>query len=169
MENFFHGTSSGTDPLICYLNTAVLLNSSGVKKVELPEAKPPFTFFLLDTYIKRSATVQIEYFLKKNEEADFNKKIKKDYLPNIDTAIDAYIKRGWEKLFNQFNFISEFQFLFLDKMIPEGFKEIWEVGLVNNYFKLKICGAGGGGFILGMTSDFEKMKNEFETLNFLKI
>ena len=169
MEGFFHGTSSGTDPLICYLNSAVVLNTIEIKKIELPKMESPYTLFLLNTGMERQATPFIEYFLKKNKEAKFSKKIKSYYLPTVDTAIEYFLKSKWDLLFNQFNLISEFQFLNLEKMIPGIFLEIWNSGLNSNYFKLKICGAGGGGFILGMTNDFENLKNDFKEFNFIKI
>ncbi len=161
MESFFHGTSSGTDPLVCYLNKAIVLNKKEIKKVELPEVQLPATLFLLDTGIKRQATPYIEYFLKKNKEKEFNEKLKTNYLPVVDSAINNFINKGWNSLFNDFNTISEFQFLYLNKMIPAEFLKIWKEGLTSDYFKLKICGAGGGGFILGMTRDFEKLKSKY--------
>ncbi len=59
------------------------------------------------------------------------------------------------------NHISEFQFQHLEKMIPDSFKQIWREGMEGNVFKLKICGAGGGGFILGVTKNFEKFLAQF--------
>ena len=161
MEGFFHGTSSGTDPLICYLNSAVVINEKEIKRTELPEMKKPYSLFLLDTKIERSATPFIDYFLEKNKDALFQKKINNHYLPIVDQAIDCFVKGNWEQLFNAFNLISEFQFLFLKKMIPTNFFNIWQSGMDSDFFKLKICGAGGGGFILGMTDDFEKLNQEF--------
>ncbi len=169
MEGYFHGKSSGTDPMICYLNTALVLNKKEVKKVESPKMKLPHTLFLLDTGIKRKATPFIAYFLEKNKEVVFNEKLNLDYLPAVDSAIDFFLKGKWRSLFSQFNLISEFQFDNLEKMIPAGFLEIWEKGLNSKYFKLKICGAGGGGFILGMTNDFEKLEKEFGGYKFLRI
>ena len=169
MEGFFHGKSSGTDPMVCYLNTALVLNKKEIKKVELPKMKPPLALFLLDTGIKRKATPFIEYFLEKNIDPVFNKKLNIDYLPAVDSAIGYFLEGKWDLLFSQFNLVSEFQFLFLEKMIPADFLEIWKKGLSSDYFKLKICGAGGGGFILGLTHDFEKLEKEFGGYKFLRI
>ena len=42
-------------------------------------------------------------------------------------------------------------------MIPAAFREIWEEGTQpESSFSLKLCGAGGGGFILGISSDWQK-------------
>ncbi len=169
MESYFHGTSSGTDPLICYLNTAVLLGKNGAIKITLPQRQPPYTFFLLDTFLKRSATPLIEYFLAKTREAPFSMALQNDYVPVVDAAIQQCTDGQWPVLFDHLHTISRFQYAYLEKLIPAGFQDIWQTGLESDYFKLKICGAGGGGFILGMTRDFEKLKNEFADFHFMPV
>src|SRR5690625_6608275 len=40
MESFFHGTSSGIDPLICYLNLQFLINPKiNIQTIVIPEKK----------------------------------------------------------------------------------------------------------------------------------
>ena len=41
-------------------------------------------------------------------------------------------------------------------MIPSDFIEIWKKGIETNAYFLKLCGSGGGGYILGFTQDFNK-------------
>ena len=40
-------------------------------------------------------------------------------------------------------------------MIPQKFEEIWRKGLETNAYYLKLCGSGGGGFVLGFTEDLD--------------
>ena len=54
--------------------------------------------------------------------------------------------------------IGEFQLNYLEKLIPPAFRRVWQEGLSGDLFKFKVCGAGGGGFILGVTRDFENME-----------
>ena len=54
-------------------------------------------------------------------------------------------------------------------MIPPDFKKIWRYGLDSNDYKLKLCGAGGGGFILGITKDFEKTKIILSGYNLIRL
>ena len=44
-------------------------------------------------------------------------------------------------------------------MIPESFHSIWKQGIESNDYYLKLCGSGGGGYILGFTEDYEKTKD----------
>jgi mevalonate kinase len=43
-------------------------------------------------------------------------------------------------------------------MIPKRFLALWKKGLETNAYYLKLCGSGGGGYILGFTQDFPKAK-----------
>ena len=54
--------------------------------------------------------------------------------------------------------ISLFQHRFFPEAIPLSFKNIWLEGLAGNDYKLKLCGAGGGGFILGFTKNLNLTK-----------
>jgi mevalonate kinase len=42
--------------------------------------------------------------------------------------------------------------------VPEKWHALWQQGLDSKQFYLKLCGAGGGGFLLGIALyDFEKI------------
>ena len=47
-------------------------------------------------------------------------------------------------------------------MIPQQFHELWKNGLDTNDYYLKLCGSGGGGYILGFTEDIEKAKRTLQ-------
>ncbi|MBI5915966.1 MAG: mevalonate kinase [Bacteroidetes bacterium] len=163
MEAFFHGTSSGTDPLICFLQKPILLGgAAGVQIVEIPTNSqfpiPNSQMFLLDTGIERKATPFIEYFLEKMRGEGFRERCKNGLLPAVEAAIAAFLAGDGAGLFDEMHRIGEFQFRFLRKMIPEKFHSAWQAGLNGGLLKLKICGAGGGGFLLGMTTDLEELK-----------
>lgn len=163
MEAFFHGTSSGTDPLICFLQKTVLLG--GPKGVEVIEkssrgqlATAGYSLFLLDTGMPRQATPLIEYFLAKMRDDAFAEHCRGELLPAVDAAIAAYLSGDGRRVFEEIHRIGGFQLRFLEQMIPERFRLIWQQGLDGDLFKLKVCGAGGGGFLLGITWDFEATK-----------
>jgi mevalonate kinase len=43
-------------------------------------------------------------------------------------------------------------------MIPQQFHQLWQKGLDTGDYYLKLCGSGGGGYILGFTEDYNKTK-----------
>ena len=51
-------------------------------------------------------------------------------------------------------------------MIPESIKHVWQKGLETDNFYLKLCGSGGGGFLLGFTADYEKAQAQLAALQF---
>jgi mevalonate kinase len=47
-------------------------------------------------------------------------------------------------------------------MIPDRFKPCWKDGLTSNDFSLKLCGSGGGGYLLGFTENLTKTQKYFK-------
>jgi mevalonate kinase len=43
-------------------------------------------------------------------------------------------------------------------MIPPQFHELWKKGIETNDYYLKLCGSGGGGYILGFTENIDRAK-----------
>ncbi len=156
LESFFHGASSGTDPLICYLNHAVLLQPDGtIERVNVP-AWPgdttAFRFFLLDTGLARSTEPLVQWFMACCQEPDFLAHIRQVHVSLTAKAIELFLKGSWDELFVVFQKISAAQWADFQTMIPIGFAEVWQEGLESGQFVLKLCGAGGGGFLLGMAA-----------------
>jgi mevalonate kinase len=50
-------------------------------------------------------------------------------------------------------------------MIPEKIKGIWESGLSSDSYYLKLCGSGGGGMMLGVTTNYDEVKNILKNYN----
>ncbi len=47
-------------------------------------------------------------------------------------------------------------------MIPSAFHKLWKQGIDSNDYYLKLCGSGGGGYILGFAKDYEKAKHQLK-------
>ena len=157
IESFFHGASSGIDPLICYLNQSVMLR--GKTELELAENIPNYrgSFFLIDTGISRKTAPLVDIFLEKSKDSHFQDRCDAELIPAVDEAIAAFFAKDSKGLFAQWHEISFFQYKYFQEMIPESFRQVWLDGLAGSDYKLKLCGAGGGGFILGM-GDSQKCK-----------
>ena len=140
----------------------LLGGAAGARIVELHFASkapsPKFQIFLLDTGIERKATVFIDYFLKKMQGITFQSRCELSLIPTVEDAIDAFLAGNSVETFELIHDISTFQFKFLRGLIPEKYRRLWAASLTDDFFKLKVCGAGGGGFLLGTTPDFEATK-----------
>ncbi len=169
IESFFHGSSSGTDPLICYLNQPILLKSEGtIEIVDLPKSSE-LTFFLLDTLLPRSTGPLVQFFLQSCEEAAFFDKVTTQLVWHTNKAIAAFLKADWKDLFENTMEISRFQMEELSNMTPLAFHGVWKAGLQSDLYCLKMCGAGGGGFTLGVTFDWKKTKEQLSDYSLRKI
>lgn len=162
IESYFHGASSGTDPLVCYVGKTILIKGNGeiitLEKKKKPESD--YQFFLLDTNYPRKAEPLIKWFLEQNEKTDFQSNIRPQLLTINKQAIDAFLLNDYENLWSIMSKMSQLQFEHLPGLIPDFLKATWQKGLDSDLYKLKICGAGGGGFMIGMTRDLERVRSE---------
>ncbi len=172
LESFFHGSSSGIDPLICFVNQPILMEGKGLLSVtSIPQGNPAGmgAVFLLDTKIPRHTGPFVQIFLKQSEDEDFSERCRKELIPWNERAIEAFRENHWSDLISCFEKIGNFQYQYFNKMIPEKFQHIWRESLMSNTHKLKICGAGGGGFILGITNDWNKTQDQLGQYSLLPI
>ena len=172
IESHFHGASSGVDPLICFLNQAVLIKAGGkIERVHTPDLPAPseLQFFLLDTKQARQTGPLVELFLQKCEDAHYAQRIDAELIPQTEEAIAAYLNGEWPIMPDLIHQLSHFQWKYFQEMIPKHLRPIWLESLGSDFFKLKLCGAGGGGFLLGVSTDVERLKEQLagQTLLFL--
>ena len=148
LESFFHGASSGIDPLVSYLNQAIYIESPNeIHALSLDlKFNEEINFFLLNSAIERRTAPLVEIYKKKLLDNDFSNIIKDELVSKNKNIINAYINKDKQTVIKLFKEISSFQFDKMKEMIPA---EIAAIFTTNNYC-LKICGAGGGGFFLGM-------------------
>jgi mevalonate kinase len=166
MEGFFHGKSSGIDPLVSFLKKPIhLISPTEINAVTIPK-KTRQLFFLLDTGIKRSAERYIQWFQAQNEQKAFAEAVQNELIPQNNAAIQHTLCGNVDNLCKTMHEISTFQFKNMAYMIPEKIHPIWKKGLATGTFSLKICGAGGGGFMLGV-GDWEVGIRDWEIRKFV--
>jgi len=161
IESCFHGASSGADPLVCYLKKGVLFAD---KKLELISDKQATLndFFLIDTGISRETTPFVNLYKQWCEEEIYPRRLEAELIPSVEDAIEAFLQKDANALLDIIHQIGYFQFKYFAEMIPLGFRKVWLDALASEHTKLKLCGAGGGGFILGYSSDMEESKRLLE-------
>lgn len=164
MESFFHGKSSGIDPMVSYLKEPVLISPKGIEKVGIP----PFfniQIFLLDSFTPRNTEHWVQHFQTKKTSSDgFKQAI--DLLGEINESIMASYMEGDEDAFwKDGKALSHHQFIHFREFIPESHQNIWENSLLKDDYFLKICGAGGGGFTLGFTKKMEDVLFDIKPFN----
>jgi mevalonate kinase len=162
MESFFHGKSSGLDPLNSYLSLPILINSQD--HIE-PTGIPSQSFdgkgavFLLDSGIVGETAPMVQIFMENLKDQGFRTMLKNQFVKHTDVCVDSFLKGDIKTLFSSTKKLSKVVLNHFKPMIPEHFHGIWQKGIESNDYYLKLCGSGGGGYILGFTQDFEKAKN----------
>ncbi|HMU04243.1 MAG TPA: hypothetical protein PJ990_11490, partial [Saprospiraceae bacterium] len=151
-ESAFHGASSGLDPLVSYLNKGILIDESGV--IELIDLDiNDYGYFLIDTGISRQTEHYVDIFRQKLRQSDDFTDAVRLLSEENKIAINACITNDKNVLWHATNKISKLQFDHFEEMIPPQFMDLWTHGLQSEAYTLKLCGAGGGGMILGMWAD----------------
>ncbi len=158
LESYFHGTSSGMDPLICYMNLPILIeNKENVGKVSLPkEEVGKGAIFLIDSGITGETGPMIQIFFEKLKNEGFRKTLKEEFIRYNNACIEAFLKKDMNPFFRNMKKLSVWAYEHFRPMIPENVFNVWKKGLDSNAYYLKLCGSGGGGYILGFTKDYEK-------------
>ncbi|OQX99176.1 MAG: hypothetical protein B6I20_10245 [Bacteroidetes bacterium 4572_117] len=163
LEAFFHGTSSGVDPLNSYIKYPVLIDGNNqFKTVGIPRSESGHddAIFLLNTKKSRKTGPLVQLFLEKSKDKNYDKAIRQKLIPINNKCISSLIDGDLGEFRTNLKKLSEFQLEYFNEMIPDSCKSSWETGLNNDSYYLKLCGAGGGGFVLGFTNEFDKIKTE---------
>ena len=158
LESYFHGKSSGIDPLICYMNLPILIeNRENVDRVSIPNGEAgKGAIFLIDSGMTGETGPMVQIFFEKMKTEGFRKTLKEEFIRYNNACIDAFLKKEMTPLFRNLKNLSVWAYEHFKPMIPESIYNAWKKGLDSNAYYLKLCGSGGGGYILGFTRDYEK-------------
>jgi len=165
MESFFHGKSSGLDPLNSYLSIPILINSKdNIEATGIPSQSTTGkgAVFLLDSGIVGETAPMVNIFMENLKEEGFRKMLKTQFVKYTDACVENFLGGDMKSLFANTKQLSKVVLNNFKPMIPEQFHGVWQRGIDTNDYYLKLCGSGGGGYILGFTKDLEKAKSSLK-------
>ena len=165
MESFFHGKSSGLDPLNSYLSIPILINSKReIKVTGIPSQKSNGNgaVFLMDSGKIGSTAPMVSIFMDKMKKDGFRKIINEKFIKHTNLCVDDFLKGDLKSLFDNTKKLSKIVLDNFKPMIPKEFHNVWQRGIENNSYFLKLCGSGGGGYILGFTENFKEAKEQLK-------
>jgi len=165
MESFFHGKSSGLDPLNSYLSIPILINSKdNIEATGIPSQSTTGkgAVFLLDSGIVGETAPMVNIFMENLKEEGFRKMLKTQFVKYTDACVENFLGGDMKSLFANTKQLSKVVLNNFKPMIPEQFHGVWQRGIDTNDYYLKLCGSGGGGYILGFTKDLEKAKRSLK-------
>lgn len=168
MESFFHGKSSGLDPLNSYLSLPILINSrEDIESTSIPSQNldGKGAVFLLDSGSIGETAPMVQLFLEKMKQEGFRNMLKDQFIKHTDACVDDFVNGNVKSLFGNLKQLSHVVLDNFKPMIPAKFHELWKRGIETNDYYLKLCGSGGGGYILGFTQDIDKAKKALKDYN----
>ncbi|HNU59382.1 MAG TPA: mevalonate kinase, partial [Aquaticitalea sp.] len=95
MESFFHGKSSGLDPLNSYLSIPILINSKdNIEATGIPSQKTDGkgAVFLLDSGIVGETAPMVSIFMENMKQEGFRNMLKNQFIKHTDACVDDFLK-----------------------------------------------------------------------------
>jgi len=164
IESFYHGTSSGIDPLICYLKHPIVMKDNhSISSVGIPRKSilNDDAIFLINSGKPGKTAPLVKRFMEKIKDESYLKSIQETMIPLTNDCIRFMLEGRISELFHTLPDLSHFQLSHFQEMIPKSLIEYWEKGLTSREYLLKLCGSGGGGFMLGFTRQFTTTRHLF--------
>ncbi len=161
MESFFHGKSSGFDPLISFLQAPILKREGKLQVLDSSAVSLPVNCYLLDSGSARSGKDMISMFIERYDQ--FQNRIGELSSINNEVIEDTLHSSSASIFYQNIKTISSIQHDVMSYMIIEELKPLWKHGLLTDDYYIKICGAGGGGYFLVFSL------NELQTIGSFKL
>ncbi len=158
MESYFHGESSGIDPLNCYLGLPILIKPQNeIQIIKMPEEKVLGYggIFILDSGNSSDTSSMVSLFFNKMKDEKFSYMVKNQFIIYSKNCINEFLNGNINSMLKNIKILSEITLKNFQPMIPQKFTSLWDEGLKTNNYFFKLCGSGGGGFLLGFTLDIE--------------
>ena len=163
MESFFHGKSSGLDPLNSYLSLPILINSKdNIEPAGIPSQTESGkgAVFLLDSGSTGETAPMVQIFMENMKQDGFRNMLKDQFIKHTDACVNDFLKGDVKSLFGNVKQLSKVVLDNFKPMIPKEFHELWKKGIETNAYYLKLCGSGGGGYMLGFTEDIDQARTQ---------
>jgi len=161
MEGYFHGSSSGMDPMVSYSGEAVYKNEGGeFQNINDPGWPEGFQLYLLDSGTERSTGPLVQAYKEYLKDPEFKMKIERELIPMAEHAIHFYLNRAGQMLEECISMISQFQREHFSMLIPDPVKDQWDELIEIPGVYVKLCGAGGGGFFQVISTSGEQIAHQ---------
>lgn len=168
IESYFHGSSSGIDPLVSLLNKPVLVKQNEVAVLDDFDLQSlGLSVYLVNTGIFSKTLRLVDWFNTRMQNEQFRKAAEEDFFV-YNEALIAAVKQKKQLQMTDLHVLSRYQMETLYPMVPESFRPHFFAGLEHGEFAFKLCGSGGGGYMLCFTRDHILLENYFnrEQLSF---
>ena len=140
MESFFHGKSSGLDPLNSYLSLPILINSKdNIEPAGIPSQTEDGkgAVFLLDSGSTGETAPMVQIFMENMKQEGFRSMVKDQFVKHTDACVHDFLKGDVKSLFGNVKQLSKVVLDNFKPMIPKQFHTLWKKGIDTNAYYLK--------------------------------
>ena len=151
LEVWFHGKSSGIDPLVSFLNRPLLIDSRKmIQPVQLDLAQTGLSFALIDTLITSPTSPLVQHFIDLFNLPEFKTAFESQFIPANNGCIESLLKNDHSTFFSFLKQLISFQLQHFGRMIPPNFHILISEALSQQVY-IKLLGSGGGGFLMAIS------------------
>lgn len=158
LESYFHGRSSGVDPLISFLNQPMMIDSKKVvQKVDFDLKQTGLTVALIDTKTTGATGPLVEHFIDRFNYPEFERAFETQFIPANNGCIESILNDNNPEFFQNLEQLIRFELNHFQRMFTGGFSSMIAEALDEKVF-IKLLGSGGGGFLLAFAESENTMK-----------
>ncbi|MEI7724145.1 MAG: hypothetical protein WCK09_03525 [Bacteroidota bacterium] len=169
MESYFHGKSSGFDPLVSSLNTPLMLTKEGqITPVDFHRSRMSdlgIELLLVDSGQPCSTGPLVTNFLAEYAPDGIATSMGKEICNLANSVIEKLLTSDTDGLWDEIIRLSKRQLTNLIHLVPDALRPLWAEGLQSGLFTLKLCGSGGGGFLICFTREKDATIKYFNDKN----
>lgn len=170
MEDFFHGQSSGLDPMVSFYNCAVQICKGVVTFPNIinKDILQKYQLHLVDSKINRNTQDLVSKFKESIKDANYLSKVIEKIVLLNNQLMEALLNDNGQLFEDNWRELSEESLEIYQDMIPEKFRNFWNEGIQSESYYCKLCGAGGGGLFLTKVVDDKMFLEKLRIHNFEK-
>ena len=171
LESYFHGKSSGLDPLISYLNKPILIDSKKqICPIEFNLEQSGLAMALIDTKTTGATGPLVKHFVDLFNFPEFKLAFEDQFIPANNGCIESLLNGDQQNFILHLEKLVRFHVYHFHEMIPAGFHRVISFAHCEKVY-IKLLGSGGGGYLLAFaeSNDVLDRWSEKRGIELLKI
>jgi len=168
LESFFHGKSSGLDPLISYLNKPILIDSQKqIVPVDFDLQKAGLSVAIIDTKTTGATAPLVKHFIDLFNFPEFAQAFEGQFIPANNGCIESLLNGDKQNFFFNLEKLVRFQMYHFHRMIPANFHRVISFAHCEKVY-IKLLGSGGGGYLLAF-AESKKILDEWSAKRGIRV
>lgn len=158
LESYFHGKSSGLDPLISFLNQPILIDLKKIpQKVDFELRQTDLSVALIDTQTTGATGPLVQHFIDQFNFPEFEMAFEQHFIPSNNGCIRSLLSGKKAEFFIFLEQLVHFELMHFRRMFTGNYRALISEALNEQVF-IKLLGSGGGGFLLAFAESENIMK-----------